>query len=570
MKSETPVGPEQLRLPDAAELLRTMPGAAVVRNGPQTGIVQSRGLSGDRVLVRVDGRTITPACPNHMDPPLHYAHLAPGDRVDYFAGLAPVSEGGDSLGSVVAVTRPDPAFAEPGGRLTGGTLGTHWNGSQDAWKVLADAAVATPDTRLDYRGGWATANDLRFPGGRVADTGYDTQNHAVTGSWRTPGGFVALDAGATSTRDAGTPALPMDMVEDDSWHAGLRQRETFSWGTMENHLYVNEIDHMMDNFSLREAGPMPMQAPATSRDIGWRGALTLPRGANTLRTGLDFHWNAFESSQIIASGMNAGKRRDMFADNLRDRYGAYADWERDWNPRWSSRLGLRADVVASSADTVESEFGGPAVTADLLAFNNAERDFTDTLVDAVAAARFTPDKSTAVDFAVGVKNRAPSLAERYLWTPANASAGLADGRTYLGNLALDPETALEFAIGLSGKGERWSAGLTPFYQIVDSYIQGMPTDRLDSAGLPVLQYQNLDRADLYGAEFTVSLDLHESLRLMANASYTRGESDETGGDSLPHRAIARQRGPCLAAGCLGKPPGMRLGRPPGPRFRRAG
>ena len=530
MKNETPIGANQLGLFDAAGFLRTLPGAAVVRNGPQTGIVQSRGLSGDRVLVRVDGKTITPACPNHMDPPLHYANFVSGDRVDYFAGLAPVSEGGDSLGSVLSVNRPDPVFADPGGRITSGTVNTRWHGGQDAWKFAADAAVATSGTRIDYRGSWATANDLRFPGGRVADTGYDTQNHTVIGSWSTAGGFVTINAGATRTRDAGTPALPMDMVEDDSWNAGLRQRETFRWGTLENHLSVNDIDHLMDNFSLRKAGPMPMQAPATSRDIGWTAALTLPREAHTLRAGFDFHWNSFDADQIVTAGPNTGKSRDMFADNVRDRYGVYVDWERDWSPQWSSRLGLRSDVVVSDADAVESAFGGPAVAADRLAFNNAQRDFTDTMVDAVAATRFTPNDSTSVDFAVGIKNRAPSLNERYLWTPANASAGLADGRTYLGNLALDPETALEFAIGISGKGEIWSAELTPFYQIVDGYIQGLPTGRLDSAGLPVLQYQNIDRADLYGAEMRLSVDLHESQSLEVMASYTHGESDETGGD----------------------------------------
>ena len=38
---------------DAAELLTRVPGAAVVRNGAQTGIVQLRGLFNERVRVRV-------------------------------------------------------------------------------------------------------------------------------------------------------------------------------------------------------------------------------------------------------------------------------------------------------------------------------------------------------------------------------------------------------------------------------------------------------------------------------------------------------------------------------------
>jgi iron complex outermembrane receptor protein len=45
---------------DAAEMLTRVPGAAVVRNGAQSGIVQLRGLFNERVRVRVDGMSIAP------------------------------------------------------------------------------------------------------------------------------------------------------------------------------------------------------------------------------------------------------------------------------------------------------------------------------------------------------------------------------------------------------------------------------------------------------------------------------------------------------------------------------
>ena len=60
---------------DAASVLDNSAGVAVIKNGTQTGIIQLRGLSQDRVKVVVDGVEINPACPNHMDPPLHYVCL---------------------------------------------------------------------------------------------------------------------------------------------------------------------------------------------------------------------------------------------------------------------------------------------------------------------------------------------------------------------------------------------------------------------------------------------------------------------------------------------------------------
>lgn len=533
--SETIVGSQAPVATDAAGLLRGIPGAAAVRNGPQTGIVQLRGLSGDRVGVRVNGMAITPACPNHMDPPLHYASPAQDDRITTYAGIAPVSAGGDRIGGVLEVAALPPEFAADGGWRTGGRLGTSFLGSQDTWSGAADLAIANRDLAFEYHGAGATADDLRFAGGRVADTGYEVTSHDLIAAWRTGAGFVAVDAGFSFTRDAGTPALPMDMVKADAWHLGLRQQEELGWGTVENRLYVHDIDHVMDNFSLRQAPVppmgMPMEAPSTSRDFGWTGGVILPRGDDTFRIGVDLHRNEFEAEQVAVM---TGMRRDTFHDNERDRAGLYVDWERGWSPRWITRAGLRCDWVSTDAGQVSNAILPPPgpmrdmLVMDQARFNAADRSFTDALPSATAAVRFLPDDTTAIDLGVGLTSRAPSLVERYLWTPLNASAGLADGRTYLGNLGLDPELGLEIALGVSKRGERWRASVTPFYQNVYDYIQGMPIARTDMNGLPVLQYRNIDRAELYGAELSGGYEFTEEWSVSALASYVRGENADTG------------------------------------------
>jgi iron complex outermembrane receptor protein len=538
LPSEHIVGSEHLRSADAAAMVRNLPGAAIVRNGSQTGILQLRGLSGDRVGVRLDGMTITPACPNHMDPPLHYAHPSGGDLVEMFAGISPVSAGGDRIGGSLSLKSAAPVFSEDDSLLTKGALGASFLGSQDAALLNADLTLANTDASMRYRGSAATADDLRYPGGTVSASGYDSTSHDLAGAWRTSGGYIAVDAGFSATRDAGTPALPMDMIKDDAWRFGLTQNETFDWGTVENRLYVHDIDHLMDNFTLRPVlpGAMAMESPSSSRDYGWRGDVTLRRGGNNLRTGIDLHRNEFEAEQVARSGMMAGARRDTFADNTRSRYGAYIEWEQKHSGKWSSRIGLRGDVVMSDADEVENEILPPpgmmrdAILADQARFNNSDRSFNDVLPSATAALRFEPDEKTGIDLAMALKSRAPSLVERYLWTPLNASAGLADGRTYLGNLDLDPETSFEIALAFTRKGEKWNAAITPFYQSVNDYIQGMPIARNDSNGKPVLQYDNIDRAELYGFELAGGYDITTYLSIDATVSYVRGRDKESDGD----------------------------------------
>lgn len=107
---------------------------------------------------------------------------------------------------------------------------------------------------------------------------------------------------------------------------------------------------------------------------------------------------------------------------------------------------------------------------------------------------------------------------------------IADGRTYLGNLDLDPETSFEIAFAATRQGGSWNAGITPFFQSVHNYIQGMPIGRNDMSGLPVLQYDNVDRAELYGLELAGGWEFSDEWSLDGSVSYVRGRNKDTGDD----------------------------------------
>lgn len=515
------------RSTDGASLLNRSPGVSIVRNGSQTGILQMRGLSGDRVKVLVDGMTISPACPNHMDPPMHYVSAASDTELTLTPGVAPVRYGGDSLSGTVRLSWPEPLFAESGLTSWSGEFSANYLGSHQGYGAGLELGVASENSVLEYRGGWSTADDLRYPGGTVRGTGYDNQHHDLIATLRTGNGYLALDAGITRTRDAGTPVLPMDMIEADSWHAGLRHVANFADAKLESRLYVHSIDHLMDNYSLRNAPKMKMEAPSTSRDYGLRSALEWPCDKRTFRAGIDLHRNDFDADQVL---VGSGKIRDMFADNRRSRSGAFFEFEQDWTDQWSSLLGLRGDYVSSRAGSVRSEFGTPPVAVDAAAFNAGDRSHNDFLGDFAGTIRFSPDERTRYEMSMGIKNRAPSLLERYLWTPLNASAGMADGRTYLGNVDLDPETAFQVTASASHRTEKYSVRFSPFYNRIHNYIQGSPIDRKDMNGLAVLQFENVDWVDLYGAELAGSYQCTEHIELSAQLSYVRGVNQDTDDD----------------------------------------
>jgi iron complex outermembrane receptor protein len=206
--------------------------------------------------------------------------------------------------------------------------------------------------------------------------------------------------------------------------------------------------------------------------------------------------------------------------------GAYAEWETDWTAQWRTQLGVRTDAIMADAGALAQFF--PPTAADAAAFNSRDRTRTDVNVDLTASVQFRPADFCTLGLAFARKNRAPSTLERYLWTPLSASAGQADGRTYLGNLDLDAETSHQIAGTVEFHGPRWEITITPFYNFVSDYIQGTPIARLDTAGRPVLQYQNVDRVDLYGVDGAARYAFTDWLAVAGTLSYVRGQNRDTG------------------------------------------
>ena len=99
----TQVTPQQLQTlrsatSDSATLLRGVPGVSLNSAGGISSLPAIRGLADDRLRIKIDGMDLVASCPNHMNPALSY--IAPSNlgNLQVFAGITPVSVGGDSIG----------------------------------------------------------------------------------------------------------------------------------------------------------------------------------------------------------------------------------------------------------------------------------------------------------------------------------------------------------------------------------------------------------------------------------------------------------------------------------------
>ena len=138
---------------DSASLLKNLPGVSLYGAGGVSSLPAIHGLADDRLRIQVDGMDLVSACANHMNPPLSYIDPANLGSVEVFAGITPVSVGGDSIGGTIRVTSPAPEFAMPGqDTLVKGQLGVFYRSNGDVKGGNASVTMATARLSMTYTG----------------------------------------------------------------------------------------------------------------------------------------------------------------------------------------------------------------------------------------------------------------------------------------------------------------------------------------------------------------------------------------------------------------------------------
>ena len=506
-------------LADLSGALAELPGAAVVKNGPLTGIAQVRGLSGDRVNILVDGMDITPACPNHMDPPLHYAAPADTESLTLVAGASPVSSGGDSLGASIQARSLRPAFQTGDVWHAKGKIDAGFSSANDGWNLGLNASTGNRDNALSYAGNFAQGDDLKFAKGTVKNSGYESQRNKLSIARGTESGRFDVSVSQHQVSDTGNPALPMDMIKDDANAVNMAWEGKLGDISVTSRIYWHDIDHLMDNYSLRPNAGTKMYAPADSTDIGLVLGGKRSMAGGRVSFGAEWLTNDFDTFQWNAT-TNAFNS-DILRDASRDRLGLYGAWQGGLAGAWSANLGLRSDTVTMDTGKVRSGATQAEATTGLGgAFNALTHKKTDHNWDWNALFQYAATPDRGYEIGLTRKTRSPSLLERYEWTPLNASAGQADNNTYLGNLNLQPEVAHALNLAVQGKAGSHQYKVGVFYQRISDYIVGTPytTDGTTN----VLRYENHD-AQIHGLDGSWSYQAG-AWQYISTLSFARGRN----------------------------------------------
>ena len=561
---------------DTASLLRNLPGVSLFGAGGVSSLPSVHGLADDRLRIQVDGMDLISACGNHMNPPLSYIDPTRVDTVRLFAGVTPVSVGGDSIGATIQVNSPAPEFAAPGqSRLLKGQAGTFFRSNGNAIGAHLSGTYATEQMSLRYDGSTAKADDYKagdvfkpagaaatdrptrwLPGDVVGSSSYKTTNHALAYALRNENHLVEMRLGLQDIPYQNYPNQRMDMTGNDSHQFNLRYQGNYAWGQLQARAYHEKTRHSMNYGEDKQYwyGPannvpgMPMDTEGKTTGVRVRGDITLS-ARDTLRVGAEAQQYSLDDWWLPSGGGMAPNTFWNIRGGQRDRFDVFGEWEARWNPQWLSQVGLRSSHVRTNSGAVQGYNSSYDMEAN--AFNARDRQRTDHNLDFTALARYTHNDQASYEFGFAHKTRSPNLYERYTWSTGGMAMRMinmvGDGNGYVGNPDLKPETANTLSATADwhdATGERWGVKFTPYLTYVNDYIDARrcsgsgamsactSANQTANTGFVYLQFANQD-ARLHGFDLSGFADLGKSAQwgqftLSGMLNFVNGKNRTTG------------------------------------------
>jgi len=520
-----------------------------------------------------------------MNSPLSSIDPTNVGSVKVYAGITPVSVGGDSIGGSIVVDSPAPVFAAPGqGSLTKGEIGAFFRSNGNAQGGNLSATYATESFNLTYSGAIAESNNYKAGGNfktrtdtgvtghslpldEAGSTAYKTRNQTLGFAVKNSAHLVEAKLGFQDIPYELYPNQRMDMLDNTQRSLNLRYLGQLDWGALEARAYHDKVDHFMDfgpdKKFLYTAGNttqgMPMNTQGKTTGAAVKASIVLTE-QDLLRVGGEFQNYRLDdwwSAVVGSAGMGPNPFLNI-NNGKRDRTALFGEWEKNLDTQWLTLLGLRYEQVNTNAGMVHgynlATFPTSVVGMDMMnqkrdasAFNNLNRDKTDNNWDMSALARYTANANNDIEFGFARKVRSPNLYERYTWSTANMMALMnnfvGDGNGYIGDVNLRPEKAhtLSATFDWHASDRNWEFKATPYYTRVTDYIDAVQWNGATNAAraplltnqFVVLKYTN-QSARLYGLDLSGHMPLAKTdmgeLGLKGLLTYTNGKNRDTGDD----------------------------------------
>ncbi|THF64738.1 TonB-dependent receptor [Pseudothauera nasutitermitis] len=518
---------------NVGEALRGEPGLAVSGDSAQGQNPVIRGLKKESVVLLVDGIRFNSAQPAGAI--ASFMSLPLAERVEVVKGPASVLYGSGALGGAINVRLPQARFESGIGLDTA----LSWDSASRGVRATGVMNVANDDHALMLGASLARIGDYKAPGGRVDDTGYDSdsfigqyrfridsanelrvslQQHTDEDVWY-PGSTKPHQNPQISRATVYSPKQERTLVEAGYRHKGSGEAPV----NVDVRVYRQEMERQIFSRAYNAAGVdigdiAQTRVAFTTDGIDARADwLAHPQHL------LSFGANAWRMEASPARLMRTAPpnpaapyaRNDPFRDGRIEALGFYLQDDMRFGAL-NVVAGLRHDRVEGTADAV----GNPPVTTGL---SRTDRMWSGSLA---AIYEVAPLLRPYVNLSRGV--RAGEMRERFEASPRG------DGYFYVGNPQIKPETATQIELGLKGADSRFEYSLAAYRTRIDDYITGLDISGTSAAiaacgaanAAACKRTINLGRATLKGFEAQGRWQFVEGHWASAGLSIVRGTNED--------------------------------------------
>ncbi len=479
---------------DGADLLKNIPGFSVIRKGGTDGDPVFRGMAASRLSILLDGETILGGCGSRMDPPTAYVFPEAYESVTILKGPQSVKYGSGNSAGVVMFERATPEFYDKPVHGYVSLMG----GSFDRNDQVAQIQAGGEKGYLELGGTRSDMSNYKDGDGTKIHSAYERwSTNAALGWTPTLDTKIELTA-AVSDGEARYADRGMDGSEFSRTNYGLSFQQKSISPIVEEvkaKIYRNYVDHVMDNYSLRETptGKMAMAMNPDRETIGANLGTTLRVNEHlTVDTGIDYQQNDHSSRMGMPSGMMAYKNKPR-TDNMNfSTLGIYSEFNYHFVGDHGLFTGLR--VNKDEAEDLR------------LAANTNTPNVTDTnwLTSGFVRYEHQLDPTNRAYAGIGYSERAADFWER----TRNKDS-----------FKTEAEKVTQLDIGLIHEGKSLRGSVSAFYAYHDDYILIDKTD-------PIIGIDSRNiRATSYGTEADISWQFAHNWNTDATVSMVRGIND---------------------------------------------
>lgn len=447
---------------DGADYLKTIPGFSAIRNGGTNGDPVLRGMFGSRLNILTNDGSMPGACPTRMDNPLSYVSPETYDRLVVIKGPQTVLWGpGASAGTIRFERDPNAdRFEAPGLRVNANALAGSFGRNDQLLDIVGGASAGY--ARLSANR--SDSDDYEDGEGRTVPSSWEKWNADIALGWTPSVGTLFELAAGSGDGEARYAGRRMDGAQFERTSYGLRFEKTDLAGTLKEvkaNAFYNYVDHVMDNYTLREPNPassmpMPMASNVDRRTRGGRVAMRWQLANIEVTAGADTQASRHRGRR--AMGRNAYARQPWQTDADLSNTGVFA--ELAWRAHEEGRA-----VIGARLDRAEAT-DKRQTTSGIMPMPNPTADDTRRETLTGGFARYERDgRDMPVSWFAGLGHteRMPDY-----WELFSASMGPMGSVNAFS--ALEPEQTTQLDVGLQYRTERVNAWASAFAGRIDDFI----------------------------------------------------------------------------------------------------